>query len=67
MADGIEASGEKALVWQRFCLSELKSKHECQMKIRVAVAVVVEVLCARDFVVRNTNRGIKRLTAETNY
>lgn len=50
MADGIKASGDKVLVWQRFCLPELKSKHECQKKIRVVL--VVEVLCACDFLVQ---------------
>lgn len=57
--------GKRHLYGKDFCLSELKSKHECQKKIRVAV--VVEVLCACDFVVRDADRGIKRSTAETEY
>lgn len=40
--NAVGASGGKALARQRFCLSELKSKHPCQMKSRV-----VAVLCAR--------------------
>ena len=32
--NAVGASGGKALARQRFCLSELKSKHPCQMKPR---------------------------------